>query len=60
MSSISAFELNNILEEYPEYEVVMSFRCKYALSEEENKRGWISYINGVGIDHEHREIKLMN
>lgn len=57
MSSISVYELKNLLDSYPEeYEVIMELTTKYDV-----KAGTsIAYINGVHKDDEHREVKLMN
>lgn len=61
MSSISVGELKNILENYPnDYEVIMSIKHNYPISKESGEKGWIAHINGIGVDDNFREIKLMN
>ena len=61
MSSISVGELKSILENYPDdYEVVMNIKHKYPISKEEGLRGWCAYINGIKVDNEFNEVKLMN
>ena len=61
MSSISVGDLKSILENYPDdYEVVMNIKHKYPISKEEGLRGWCAYINGVKVDDDFREIRLMN
>lgn len=61
MSSISVGELKSILENYPnDYEVIMNIKHKYPISKESGEKGWIAYINGIRIDDDFREIKLMN
>lgn len=61
MSSISVGELKSILENYPDdYDVVMSIKHKYPISQEDGEKGWIAYINSVRIDDDFREVKLMN
>ena len=57
MSSISVFELKNILEDYPDdYEVVMKIRTKYDVKAGES----IAYINTVEPDEKYRELYLQN
>lgn len=61
MSSISVGELKSILENYPDdYEVIMSIKHKHPISKESGEKGWIAYINGVDVDKEYKEIRLMN
>lgn len=61
MSSISVGELKSILEKYPDdYEVVMNIKHKYPISKESGLRGWYAYINGVKVDDDFQEIRLMN
>ena len=61
MSSISVCELKSILEKYPDdYEVIIAIKHKYPISQEEGEKGWITYINGIRIDDNFREIQLMN
>ena len=61
MSSISVSDLKSILENYPDdYEVVMNIKHKYPISKKEGLRGWYAYINGVKVDDDFREIRLMN
>ena len=61
MSSISVSDLKSILENYPDdYEVVMNIKHKYPISKKEGLRGWYAYINGVKVDDDFREVKLMN
>lgn len=61
MSSISVGELKSILENYPDdYEVVMNIKHKYPISKESGFKGWCAYINGVRVDDDFREIRLMN
>lgn len=61
MSSISVGELKSILNTFPDdYEVIMNIKHKYPISKEEGVRGWCAYINGIKVDNDFREIKLMN
>lgn len=61
MSSISVGDLISILENYPDdYEVVMNIKHKYPISKESGFKGWCAYINGVRVDDDFREIRLMN
>ena len=60
MSSIIANDLISILEDHKDYEVVMNLKQNYSISKEEGKKGWLAYINGVAIDDERKEIRLMN
>ena len=61
MGSISVGELKEILNQYDDnYEVIMELKHKYTINEETGRKGWIAYINGVGVDDMHREIKLFN
>lgn len=61
MSSITKYELVEFLKDYPDNaEVVINIHHKYDISKESGVNGWISYINGIGYDKEHNEIKLMN
>lgn len=60
MASISASNLVSIINEYPDYEVIMSIKHKYPISKEEGKKGWIAYINGIEVDDKQRVIRLMN
>ena len=61
MSSISVGELKSILENYPDdYEVVMNINHKYPISNKEGLRGCYTYINGVKVDDDFRELRLMN
>ena len=61
MSSISVGDLKVILDTYPDdYEVVMNIKHKYPISKEEGLSGWCAYINGVKVDNDFREIRLMN
>lgn len=61
MSSISVRELKSILEKYPDdYEVIMVIKHKHSISKESGKKGWTAYINGISVDNNFREIKLMN
>lgn len=61
MSSISVGELKSLLENYPDdYEVVMNIKHKYQTSKKEGLRSWCAYINGVKVDDDFREIRLMN
>lgn len=57
MSSLLVGELKDILENVPEdYEVIMEIR-----TECDTKAGTsIAYINGVKIDDDFKEIRLMN
>lgn len=50
-----------MLEHYPDdYEVVMNIKHKYDISKESGEKGWISYINGIHIDDNWKEVRLMN
>lgn len=61
MSSISVGELKMYLDSYPDdYEVIMNIYHKYDISKESGLKGWISQINGIHVDNEHREVRLMN
>lgn len=61
MSSISVGELKNILDQYPDdAEVVMYIHHKYDISKESGVKGWMAYINGVGIDERYDVVRLMN
>lgn len=61
MSSISVGDLKAILDIYPyDYEVVINIKHKYPISKEEGVRGWCAYINGVKVDNDFREVRLMN
>ena len=57
MSSILVGELKDILENVPEdYEVIMEIRTGC----DTNAGTSIAYINGVKIDDDFKEIRLMN
>jgi len=61
MSSISVGDLKSILENYlHDYEIVVNIKHKYPISKEEGLRGWDAYINGVKVDNDFREVRLMN
>lgn len=60
MSSIIADDLISILEDHKNYEVVMNIKHNYPISKESGQKGWIAYINGVEINEERKEIRLMN
>lgn len=61
MSSISVGDLKSILENYlHDYEIVVNIKNKYPISKEEGLRGWDAYINGVKVDNDFREVRLMN
>lgn len=60
MSSIIADDLISILEDHKNYEVVMNIKHNYPISKESGQKGWITYINGVEINEERKEIRLMN
>ena len=61
MSSISVGELKSILENYSDdYEVVMNINRSYPISKESGLRGWCAYINGIKINEDFREVRLMN
>lgn len=61
MSSITVFELKNILNRYPDNaEVVMQLHHKYDISKESGEKGWIAYINGINYNEDFREVRLMN
>ena len=61
ISSISVGELKSILNTFPDdYEVIMNIKHKYPISKKEGVRGWCAYINGIKVDNDFREIKLMN
>lgn len=64
MSSISVGELrdylNNIYEEYDDYEVIMNIKHNYDINKESGTKGWIAFINGIELDKDHKELKLMN
>ena len=57
MSSISVGELKYILSRYPDdYEVIMEITTKYDVEAGTT----ISFINGIKVNHETKEIRLMN
>lgn len=60
MSSIISYDLISILEDHKDYEVVMNIKHNYPISKESGQKGWLAYINGVAIDDERKEIRLMN
>lgn len=60
MSSILVGELQDMLKQYPDdYEVIMSL-TEYDPNSENHQKHSIAYINGVGVDDDFREVKLMN
>ena len=57
MSSISVGELRYILNRYPDdYKVIMKITTKYDVEAGTS----IAFINGVKLNNEFREIRLMN
>ena len=61
MSSILVGELKAILDTCPDdYEVVINIKHNHPISKEEGIKGWCAYINGVKVDNDFREIRLMN
>lgn len=57
MSSISVGELKYILSMYPDdYEVIMEITTKYDIEAGTS----IAFINGIEVNHETKEIRLMN
>lgn len=61
MSSIDVGSLKDVLDGlYDDYQVYIKIKHKYPISKEEGERGWLAAINGVHIDHDRREIYLMN
>lgn len=61
MSSILIGELKSILENYPDdYEIIIEIKHNYPISKESGEKGWIAYINGINVDNDFREIRLMN
>lgn len=57
MSSISVGELKYCLEEYPDdYEVIMNWKWK----ENGDSKEAIAYINGIKLDNDYREVRLLN
>lgn len=61
MSSISVGELKMYLDSYPDdYEVIMNIHHKYDISKESGIAGWLAMINGIHVDDDKREVRLMN
>ena len=57
MSSISVGELRYILNKYPDdYEVIMKITTKYDIEAGTS----IAFINGIEVNDEFKEIRLMN
>lgn len=57
MSSISVGELRYILNKYPDdYEVIMQLTTKYDIEAGTS----IAFINGIEVNDEFKEIRLMN
>lgn len=57
MSSISAGELKYFLSKYPDdYEVIMKITTKYDIEAGTS----IAFINGIEVNDEFKEIRLMN
>lgn len=58
---MDAKDLKDFLASIPDdYEVIMNIHHKYDISKESGCRGWIAEINGIDINNERREIRLMN
>lgn len=61
MSSISVSELKALLKDIPDdYEVLMNIHHKYDIPKESGVQGWIAFINGLTIDDDRQEVRLMN
>ena len=60
MSSIISYDLISILEDHKDYEVVMNIKHNYPISKESGQKGWLAYVNGVDVNEERKEIRLMN
>lgn len=60
MSSISVEELISAIDRFPDYEVIMNIHHRYDIPKESGEKGWLAYINGIDINHEYKEIRLMN
>lgn len=61
MSSIPVGDFKELLEECPDdYEVIMEIRHKYTIPKSMGEKGWIAQINGIHVDDDKREIRLMN
>lgn len=59
MSSISVGELKSIIKNCPDdYEVIMEINCSYHLPH--GVESFIAYINGVDVDNEFKEVRLIN
>lgn len=57
MSSISVYELRRFLEDCnDDYEVIMDWKWR----DGGEQKAAIAYINGIHINDEHREVRLMN
>ena len=57
MSNISVGELRYILNKYPDdYEVIMQLTTKYDIEAGTS----IAFINGIEVNDEFKEIRLMN
>lgn len=61
MSSISVGELKMYLDSYPDdYEVLMNIHHKYDIPKESGINGWIAIVNGIHVDDNRKEVRLMN
>lgn len=60
MSSMISKDLISILEDHKDYNVVMNIKHNYPISKESGQKGWLAYVNGVDVNEERKEIRLMN
>ena len=60
MSRMISKDLISILEDHKDYNVVMNIKHNYPISKESGQKGWLAYVNGVDVNEERKEIRLMN